>query len=145
MVQKCILQVEDEETDVLLLRHAFKKADIANPLFVASDGAEAISYLSGEGRFANRAEYPLPSLVLLDLKLPDKPGLAVLEWMRSQTHLKTIVVVAFTSSDYEGDIKRAYELGVNSYAVKPSDNDKRVQFALRLRDWWLSCNRFAFP
>jgi CheY-like chemotaxis protein len=65
--------------------------------------------------------------------------------MRSQTHLKTIVVVAFTSSDYEGDIKRAYELGVNSYAVKPSDNDKRVQFALRLRDWWLSCNRFAFP
>lgn len=143
MPNTSILQVEDEESDVLLLQHAFERAGISNPVFVASDGAEAMAYLAGEGRFADRAAYPLPSLVLLDLKLPDKHGLEVLAWIRNQSDLKTTVVVAFTSSDHSSDVKRAYELGVNSYAVKPGNNDKRVEFARHLRGWWLGCNKFA--
>ena len=143
MTQSCILQVEDEENDVLLLEHAFKKAGISNQVVVASDGQEALAYLEGTGQFANRQEHPLPCLVLLDLKLPDQHGLDVLEWMRRQAALRTTVVVALTSSDHDADIRRAYELGVNSYVVKPSNNEKRVQFAQHLKGWWLGCNQFV--
>ena len=143
MTDSCILQVEDEETDVFLLEHAFRKAGISNPVIVASDGQEALAYLQGTGRFVNRQEHPLPCLVLLDLKLPDQHGLDVLEWMRRQEPLRTTVVVALTSSDHDADIRRAYELGVNSYVVKPSNNEKRVQFAEHLKGWWLGCNQYV--
>jgi CheY-like chemotaxis protein len=143
MTQRCILQVEDEETDVLLLQHAFRKAEIANRVHVATDAGGAVAYLSGTGQFADRKEYPVPCLVLLDLKLPDRNGLEVLQWLRSQPVLKAMVVIALTSSDHLVDIQRAYELGVNSYVIKPRDNQRRVELALHLKDWWLGCNQFA--
>lgn len=143
MARRCILQVEDEETDVLLLRHAFQRAGVLQPVQVVTSGKEALDYLSGEGRFADRQAHPLPDLVLLDLKLPDKHGLEVLEWMRGQNQLKTTVVVALTSSNHETDIRRAYELGANSYVVKAADQQKRLEFAQHLKGWWLECNEYA--
>jgi CheY-like chemotaxis protein len=143
MAKRCILQVEDEETDVLLLRHAFQRAGVLQPVQVVTSGKEALEYLSGEGRFADRDVHPLPDLVLLDLKLPDKHGLEVLAWMRRQNQLKTTIVVALTSSNHQTDIRRAYELGVNSYVVKAADQQKRLEFAQHLKGWWLGCNEYA--
>ena len=143
MSRRCILQIEDEESDVILLKHAFKKAGIDAPVFVATDGAEAIAYFTGTGQFADRREFPLPCLVLLDLKLPDKNGIEILQWIREQVALQTTVVVALTSSDHDGDIRSAYESGVNSYVVKPSNNQKRIEFAQNLKGWWLGCNQLC--
>lgn len=140
-----ILQVEDDETDVLLLQHAFKKADINEPVHVVNDGREAIDYLSGKGRFADRNTYPLPRMVLLDLKLPETSGLEVLAWMRNKAMLKTTVVIALTSSNQDTDIRRAYELGANSYVVKPAGLEKRLEVVGHLKGWWLRCNQFAEP
>src|SRR5690242_9739823 len=99
-----ILLAEDSETDVLLTRRAFAKANLLNPLHVVSDGEEAIAYLAGEGRYANRAEYPLPELLLLDLKMPKKNGLEVLQWVRDQPGLRGLRIVVLTTSDLAQDV-----------------------------------------
>ncbi len=143
MPNACILEIEDEETDVLLLQHAFRKADIRQEMQVVKSGQEAIDYLSGTGRFADRQSHPLPKLILLDLKLPDKNGLEILEWIRSRPELKRIVVIALTSSNHEADVARAYDLGVNSYIVKAADTTKRLEFAQHLKGWWLGFNEFV--
>lgn len=142
MRDTCILHVEDEECDIPLLRIAFEQAGITMPVQVATDGQMAIDYLSGAGPFADRAQFPLPCLVLLDLKLPRKSGFEVLEWMRAQPLLRRIVVVVCTSAEHEHDIARAYELGANSYIVKPMDIAERNETARRLKGWWLEWNRF---
>src|SRR5437868_12776557 len=116
----CILHVEYRDEDVFLLNHAFKRAEIGNPVQVVIDGQEAIDYLAGNGKFADRAQFPVPCLVLLDLQLPAKTGLEVLEWIRQQSALRSLIVIILSSSIYEGDVRRAYELGANAFLVKPS-------------------------
>lgn len=137
----CILQVEDDGNDVFFLEHAFKAAGINCPVRVARDGQEAIDYLSGVGEFADRLCYPLPSLVLLDLKLPRKDGFEVLDWVRQHRDLCRIPVIVLTSSAREADIERACLLGANSFLVKPSDLKERVELARLLNDYWLRFNR----
>jgi CheY-like chemotaxis protein len=131
-----ILVAEDNEVDVLLLRRAFAKACLPNPLKVVSDGQEAIWYLSGKGKYADRAEYPLPELVLLDIKMPHKNGLEVLKWVREQPSLKPVRVVMLTSSDQARDVDMAYQLGANSFIVKPADFDDLVQLSAALKGGW---------
>ncbi len=143
MKDTCILHVEDESTDLLLMQLAFQDAGIALPIQVAGDGQVAINYLSGAGAFADRTKFPWPCLVLLDLKLPRKSGFEVLEWMRAQPLLRRLVVIVLTSAEYEYDIPRAYELGANSDVVKPMDVAQRQQICSLLKAWWLGCNRFA--
>jgi CheY-like chemotaxis protein len=143
MNDTCILHVEDEATDVLLLQLALQEAGIALPIQVATDGQIAIDYLSGAGAFADRKEFPLPCLVLLDLKLPRKSGFEILQWMRAQPLLRRIVVIVLTSAEHERDIAQAYELGANSYVIKPMDIAERQQTCRLLKAWWLGCNRFA--
>lgn len=138
----CIFQVEDEESDVFLMQRVFQKAGITNPIRVATDGQMAIDYLSGKGDFADRDKNPLPSLVLLDLKLPRRSGLEVLEWIRKQPELKSLVVVIFSSSVQPADLKRAYELGANSYIQKPAELDRSLEIAQLLKGWWLRYNQF---
>src|SRR5439155_12819930 len=116
-----ILLVEDGEDDVLLIRKAFARAYLDNPMHVVKDGEEAVAYLSGEGQYANRAEHPLPSLILLDLKMPRMDGFQVLEWLRAQPGIRGIPVVVLTTSDLMQDVNRAYTLGANSFLVKPMD------------------------
>jgi len=138
-----ILQVEDDANDVFLLQRAFTKAGITNPVQVVTDGQMAIDYLAGQGRFANRMVYPLPGLVLLDLKLPQKSGREVLQWIRAQPAFRRMVIIVFTTAQYAGDVGLAYDLGVNSFLVKPADFSQYLRIALLLKDWWLHFNQFA--
>jgi DNA-binding response OmpR family regulator len=134
-----ILLVEDEETDAFLLQRAFSRAGILNPIHVASDGRQAINYFKGDGRFANRGQFPLPCLVLLDLKLPYVMGLEVLEWIRQQPELATIVLI-LSSSAAEADAMDAYCLGTNGFLIKPSETSQLVDMARAIKDFWLTHN-----
>ena len=136
-----LLLVEDDSNDVLLIQRAFQKASMANPLQVVTDGEEAVAYLSGEGHYGDRQKHPLPMLVLLDLKLPRKSGLEVLEWLRGQPGLKRLPVVVLTSSKESGDVNRAYDLGANSYLVKPVGFDSLVGMVKSLGLYWLMLNK----
>ena len=136
-----ILVVEDREDDVILLRRAFRVAGILNPVMVVRTGEEAASYLAGEGNYRRRSEFPLPQLILLDLKLPEMDGFEVLEWVRSQKEFSGIVVIVLTSSDSMKDIKQAYDLGANSFIVKDTEFENTVMLARLLKDYWLQMNR----
>lgn len=135
-----ILLVEDDHNDVLLIRRAFQKVNIANPIIVLGDGEQAISYLAGREPYANRT---LPILVLLDLKLPRKSGHEVLEWLRQQQRLKRLPVVVLTASSESSDVNRAYDLGANSYLVKPVTFDALVEMVKTLNMYWLILNKSA--
>ena len=138
-----ILAVEDNDDDIALVRRAFRKATILNPLRTLSDGEQAVEYLSGEGGFADRQQSPLPSLILLDLKLPRKSGLEVLAWKMSQPVLKRIPVVVLTSSKQSSDLERAYDLGVNSYLVKPVEFTELLEMVTALKLYWIRFNETA--
>jgi len=135
-----ILLVEDDPNDVLLIQRAFRKSDVANPIQVVGDGEEAIAYLSGRGPYADRERYPLPVLLLLDLKLPRKSGFEVLEWLRQQPGLKRLPVAVLTSSAETPDINRAYDLGANSYLVKPVRFEGLLRMVQTLNLYWLIIN-----
>src|SRR5258707_14008043 len=124
-----ILVVEDQENDILLLRRAFASAAMTNPVHIVRDGEEALAYLTGEGKYSNRAEHPLPDLILLDLKLPGMDGFRVLEWIRRQPGIRGLPVVVLTSSDRIQDVNRAYEIGANSFFVKEFDFENYVEFS----------------
>jgi CheY-like chemotaxis protein len=133
-----ILIVEDREDDVLLLQRAFRKASLKNPVQFVRTGEEAIAYLSGEGQFSSRAEFPLPVLILLDLKLPGKDGFEVLSWVRQNDGLQILPVIILTSSNHISDVNRAYRLGANSFLVKDLDFHQTVVLSVVLRDYWLT-------
>jgi CheY-like chemotaxis protein len=135
-----ILLVEDEENDVMLLQRAFRRAGMVNPLQVVRHGDDAVAYLEGTGEFTDRAKYPLPVLVLLDLKLPRRTGLEVLEWVKERPGLKKIPIVVLTSSKNDSDVDRAYELGANSYLVKPVSFETLLELVKSLELYWLVLN-----
>ena len=135
-----LLIAEDDENDVFFLQHAFAKANIPNPLHIVRDGQEAIDYLSGANAFSDRGKYPLPYLILLDLKMPRKTGMDVLEWLSKQPELRCLPVIVFTSSAQRTDIERAYELGANGFVVKPSSTEKRAELVKALALFWFEFN-----
>jgi CheY-like chemotaxis protein len=138
--QFTVLLVEDDLNDIFLVKRAFKRANIPNPLHVATDGVEAIHYLQGEGKYADRQQYPLPRLVVMDIKMPRKTGFEVLEWIKSDAHLKRIPVVIVSSSDQPQDINRAYQLGANAYMVKPMNfREVETLFQSITHYWGLEC------
>jgi CheY-like chemotaxis protein len=114
-----ILIAEDEDDEAFLLKRALKKAAIPNPIHRVMNGEEAIEYIAGTGVFANRAEYPPPLLVLLDLNMPKKSGFEVLQWVRAQPSLKSLAVDILSGSSREEDIEKALQLGANLYLKKP--------------------------
>ena len=135
-----ILLVEDEENDVMLLQRAFRRSGMVNPLQVVRHGDDAVAYLEGSGEYADRVKYPLPVLVLLDLKLPRRTGLEVLEWVKGQTGVKKIPIIVLTSSKNDDDVNRAYELGANSYVVKPVSFETLLELVKSLELYWLVLN-----
>ena len=134
-----ILLVEDNPDDVFLIERAFRRASLVGPIHVA-DGEAAVEYLSGSGPYADRTRHPLPSLMVLDLKLPRKSGLEVLAWLRQQPILARLPVVVLTSSAENADINRAYDLGVNSYLVKPVSPDALQEMVRTLGLYWAGLN-----
>jgi len=140
--QPLILVVEDREDDVLLIQKAFERARITTTLHVVRDGEEAIAYLSGIGKYSNRNEYPLPWLLLLDLKMPRVDGFEVLQWVRKQQGFGLLIVVVLTSSEQLKDVNLAYQYGANSFMVKPLDFEDATNLATLINTYWLQHNRF---
>jgi CheY-like chemotaxis protein len=140
---RAILLVEDNEDDVFLMKRALKAARVMNPLYVVEDGQEAVDYLGGAGKFADRESYPLPAVVFLDLKLPLISGHDVLAWIRRQYALESVVVIVLTSSNEASDLSRSYALGANSYLVKPPTPEQLEELAKAFKWYWLEYNQFA--
>lgn len=135
-----VLLVEDNPDDVMLVERAFAKARIVNPLVRVADGDEAVAYLGGAGKYRDRESYPVPTLILLDLKLPRRSGLEVLQWLREHAALRRLPVIMLTSSREGPDVDRAYDLGVNSYLVKPVAFDALLDMMKTLNLYWLVLN-----
>ena len=118
--REIILLVEDDLDDQFFMQVALEKAGIRNALHIVNDGRAAIAYLAGEGPYADREQFPLPTVLFLDLKMPYVNGFEVLDWMRGRGHeFATIVIVVLTSSPEERDHTRAYQLGARTYLIKP--------------------------
>lgn len=133
-----ILLVEDNPQDVELTFRAFRKRKFMNPIHVARDGEEALDYIHRRGHFAQDA--PVPGLILLDLKLPKIHGLQVLQEIKTHPVYRTVPVVVLTSSQEDADIQRSYELGANSYIVKPVEFEKFVEVVERINLYWILTN-----
>jgi CheY-like chemotaxis protein len=132
-----ILLVEDDVNDVLLIRRALQQTKLLNPVHVAGDGDQAVEYLMRSGSFGDARRCPRPALMLLDLKLPRKGGLELIAWVRSQdTPLRRLPIVVLTSSKESQDVSTAYELGANSYLVKPVDFNGLLRIVQALELYW---------
>ena len=130
-----ILLVDDNPHDVVLIRLAFRRVGIIDTIQLVKDGAEAMRYINGEDKYADRRVYPAPTLLLLDLKMPGTNGFEVLKWIRSQESLDSLVVVVMSGSRDDADIQRAYELGANSYLIKPTKFEDLVKMMEPLKDY----------
>ena len=140
-----LLLVEDNADDVFFMKRAMATAGITHPLETAADGQAAIDYLAGKGEFVDRQRFPLPFLMFLDLKLPHRSGLEVLEWVRSQPQLRTLIVLVLTSSREESDVTKAYTLGSNSFLVKPPSGLQLNELVKLIRTYWLENPQIALP
>ena len=130
------LLAEDDDNDVYFLQRAFEQALIPHPLRRVADGEEAIDYLRGEGKYADRDAFPLPTMLMLDLKMPRRNGFEVIEWVRSQPRLRRLPIIVLSSSRAEPDIARAYDLGANTYLVKPVKFDHLVELVSSINSYW---------
>jgi CheY-like chemotaxis protein len=131
-----ILLVEDEENDATLMQRALLKNDIRNPVQWVRDGIEAISYLNGEGEFADRQKHPFPEVLILDLKMPRMGGLELLAWIREHPEFRVIPTLVLSSSRQDPDIEKAYNLGANTYLIKPSSFDELAKLVKLAHDYW---------
>lgn len=140
MGQSDVLLVEDNLDDIELTKRAFQKNNISNALVITRDGAETLDYLFGRGKYQGRDIKNLPKLILLDLKMPKVNGLEVLKQIRRSEETKYIPVIILTSSQDKKDIKASYELGANSYIVKPIDFVKFHQVVQQIMLYWIMLN-----
>ena len=136
-----ILLVEDNPNDEELTLYALKKNNIANHIQVVHDGAEALDYLFCTGDYAHRRVDDVPKVILLDLKLPKVDGMEVLEQIKKDERTRSLPVVVLTSSQEERDIVESYQLGVNSYIVKPVDFEQFVEAVRHLGLYWMLLNQ----
>src|SRR3954471_13174906 len=132
-----ILVAEDELGDVYLIQRAFARAGVSSPVHFARDGQEVLDYLKGNPPFQNPVEFPLPNLLLLDLNLPRLSGFEVLSWVRGNPVFSQMPAVVLSSSDRPEEINKAYELGANSYVIKPQDPSELISVVERIQNYWL--------
>lgn len=136
-----ILLVEDQPTDVLLVRRAFSRANARTVIHSVDDGDAALAYLSGEGEYADRHQHPFPHLLLLDLKLPRRSGLEVLDWVRNHAEFRRLPAIMLTSSSELEDVNQAYDLGINSYLSKPTAFEDLIRLVQTIDDYWVRWNQ----
>ena len=131
--------IEDDPNDQFLIEQAFRKIGVTDPIQVVSDGAEAIAYMMGEGKYSDRKKFAYPTFVITDLKMPRCDGFAVLEFLKSNPEWKVIPTIVLSASSDLDDIKKAYMLGASSYHVKPLRQDElRNQLAV-INAYWMTC------
>jgi two-component system, response regulator len=135
-----ILLVEDNPMDVELTLDAFREAQLGGSIHVARNGREALNYLFGRAQYDDRQEYPLPNLILLDLKLPGIDGHEVLLQIKTTPNLKRLPVIILTSSQEETDIIKSYDRGANSYLVKPVSANGFLDVVYQIDQYWLMHN-----
>lgn len=134
-----IMIVDDEPHDLFLIESAFRAIGVKDPIHAVHGGAEAIAYIMGEGKFADRALYAYPSFITTDLKMPGTDGFAVLEHLKSNPEWAIVPTVVLSGSCDLDDIKKAYMLGASSYHVKPSGLDELRQLLKVLHEYWMTC------
>lgn len=135
-----IMLVDDSETDLDLMRFAFKKAGVPNPICEMHDGVEAIAYLAGEGEYADRDRHPLPCLIITDLKMPRVDGFGLLEWLKNRPEFDPVPRIVLTASSHEKDQQRVRELGGCAYFVKPSQLGSLVALVIEMDETWISAH-----
>jgi len=131
-----ILIAEDDPNDVMLLELAIRKNEITSPVRVVRDGEEAIEYLDGKGEYADRRKFPLPTVIITDVKMPRRSGLEVLEWVRQHPHYGIIPVLMLSGSRIEHDVVNAYKLGANTYFTKPSTLEELTDLIRLAHAYW---------
>jgi len=131
-----LLIVEDNEDDIFFMERIFKQMGARCDLRFVRDGAEAVEYLSGKGQFEDRVKNPLPTIILMDLKMPRMNGFEVLEWMQKQPEIKLIPTIVVTSSTMQEDVTRAYRSGANAVMNKPVDKDSLLQMLKTFHLYW---------
>ena len=136
-----VLHVDDDPNDTELLRAATRRADAHLDLQNVEDGEQAIAYLNGFGPYADRVFYPLPALILLDLKMPRATGFELLKWIRKHPEIGAVPVVILSGSELHEDIRQAYAFGANSYLIKPPDADTLREMLNRVNSYWLALNQ----
>ena len=138
MHRQCtILIVDDDENDIFFVKRAFTEINVHCTFQILKNGQEVVDYLQGDGEYARREKFPLPMMILMDLKMPIMDGFQVLAWLRAREGLKVIPTVIFSSSDLPGDITRAYELGANSFMTKSVTYDGLLVKLQTLSQYWL--------
>jgi len=135
-----ILLVEDTPSDAALVRRGFGKTHVLNPIVWVRNGQEALAYLTGLGQYSDRIKHPLPALILLDLDLPEMTGFELLQWKRTQPYIRRIPVVVLTIDSATSAVNAAYDLGANSYLVKPGDPDEIMRIVKIIQEYWLGLN-----
>lgn len=138
---RVILLVDDSADDRVLLRRAFTKAGVINPVYEVKTGREAIAYLDGEGHFADRAKFPFPRILLLDLNMPEVDGFGVLEWIRSKLAVGGLLIIILSRIDEIRQVNRAYALGANSFLTKPGPPEEMDGLISSFRDYWILRNK----
>jgi CheY-like chemotaxis protein len=140
---KSVLLVEDNEDDLFFIKRAWQQASVSNPLQVLHDGNQALDYLGGVGKYADRDQFPLPCLVILDWKLPYLMGEEVLKEIRRQPPFKSLPVLVLSTSARVNDIDRAYQLGANAYLEKPSTESRLLDLIKLIKSFWLDTIKFS--
>ena len=132
-----ILLADDSEDDEILFRRAVRLSGLANPVIVVRDGDATIEYLKGEGAYIDREKYPLPKVLMLDLKMPKKNGFDVLHWVKAQPQLKDMLVVVLTCSERPEDLQRSETLGADSVMAKPCQARDLNKLAQEFPGYWI--------
>jgi CheY-like chemotaxis protein len=145
MSQSCILHVDDDPNDQFLFEYAYHAANLDLPLKQLGSGEQAIAYLEGHGEYADRSTYPLPCLVIMDLKMNGASGFDVLKRMRQHPEWKSVVVILLSSSTMPGDIDRALNHGANAFVTKPGTLDGFRELLESIRAFWLRFHEFGWP
>jgi CheY-like chemotaxis protein len=134
-----IMVVEDDPNDQFLIERAFRRIGVTDPIQVVSNGAEAIAYMKGEGKYADRKTFAYPTFVITDLKMPQCDGFAVLEFLKSNPEWKVIPTIVLSGSSDLDDIKKSYMLGASSYHIKPQNHDELQKQLSVINAYWVTC------
>ena len=140
-MNQTVLLVDDSDDDIALIRRSFSKIGCLNPIQVVRSGFDAISYLKGEGEYADRLKHPFPGIILLDLHMPGCDGFEVLKFMRNKLRVQGILIIVLSRLDEIKNINRAYSLGAHSFLMKPGDPDELYEVIKTFHGYWMLKNK----